>query len=551
MFAAATGNVHALWLRLKDRGKLVFSSPRSRLFDAAYHDPGFRFACYVRSVAWPIIKTLALVGLTTIVYFAIDSYGLLNFVPVAYLIPVVIAATRWGFLPAFVASIAGFLAADYFFDPPYYSFAVQDPQQIVDLLLFLFVALVTSNLAARLKSEADILRGREKELADLYAFSRRLAACFTVPELILAIQEYLSITLGRRTVVIAAAAFGEFNSLDRQSLPESIRQEAVAIIATGAFQSRTMVEPATQRVWLITSISTDYVDHGAIVIDLGLGSSAAIGALRQHVERVLAETITRLRRFDLAKAMNEANLRVQADQFKEALIGGVSHDLRTPITSILGFMSVLAKIPEIRDNERIHPLVEAVLDETNHLDTDIQNLLNATRITKQGVQPQREWVDPADIVNAAIKQRSRRLAGHRLTVDIGRDLPFVIVHSTMIEQVLGQLLENAAKYSQVGSTIQVSARSEHDRVGLSVCDEGAGLTPEEAGQLFQRAFRSPRHVANIPGSGLGLWIANTFVTANGGTLELTSRGAGLGTTASIWLSAAPSETFDAPAMVHE
>ncbi len=249
--------------------------------------------------------------------------------------------------------------------------------------------------------------------------------------------------------------------------------------------------------------------------------------------------------------MNEANLRVQSDQFKEALIGGVSHDLRTPITSILGFMSVLAKLPEVRDNERIQPLVEAVLDEASQLDTDIQNLLNATRITKQGLHPQREWVDPTDIVNAAIKQRSRRLAAHRLTVNIARDLPFVVVHSTMIEQVLGQLLENAAKYSQTGSTIQVSARSEQDRVALSVCDEGAGLTPEETQQLFQRAFRSPRHVANIPGSGLGLWIANTFVTANGGTLEVTSEGAGLGTTASIWLSAARGKTIDAPGIAHE
>ncbi|MGA2892989.1 MAG: DUF4118 domain-containing protein [Xanthobacteraceae bacterium] len=544
-------NILALWLRLKDRGSSVFGASTGLLPGTTHRDPGFRFARYARISAWQIVKALALVALTTIVYFAFDSSGLLNFVPVIYLIPVVVAATRWGALPAVVASIAGFLASDYFFYPPYYSLAVQDPQEIVDLLLFLIVALVTSNLAARLKREADNLRAREKELADLYAFSRRLASCFTVSELVLAIQEYLSITLGRRIVVIAGTAAGEISSLDHQTLPESIRREADAIIATGAFPSRTIVEAATQRVWLLTSMSTDYVDRGAIVVDLGFGSSSAVDALRQHVEGVLAEAITRLRRLDLAKAMNEANLRVQSDQFKEALIGGVSHDLRTPITSILGFMSVLAKLPEVRDNERIKPLVEAVLDEANQLDTDIQNLLNATRITKQGLHPQREWVDPTDIVNAAIKQRSRRLAAHRVTVTIARDLPFVVVHSTMIEQVLGQLLENAAKYSQAGSAIKVSARSEQDRVALSVCDEGSGLTPEETGQLFQRAFRGPRHAANVPGSGLGLWIANTFVTANGGTLEVTSQGAGLGTTASIWLSAARGETVDAPAIAHE
>jgi two-component system sensor histidine kinase KdpD len=544
------GNMHALWIRPKDLGRLIFNFPRSRPVVAAEPDQGFRFASYLRISAWQIIQALALVGLTTIVYFAIDHLGLLNFVPVVYMIPVVIAATRWGLLPAIVASIAGFLASDYFFSPPYYSFVMEDPQEIVDLLLFLGVALVTSDLAARLKDEADNLRAREKELADLYAFSRRLAACFTVPELILAIEEYLSITLGRPAVVIAGAASGGTGPVDHQSLPEPIRQQAVAMIATGALSSRTIVEPATQRVWLITSISTDYVDHGAIVVDLGLGPSDAIDARRRHVEVVLAEAITRLKRLDLAKAMNDANLRVQADQFKEALVGGVSHDLRTPIASILGFMSVLAKFPEIRDDDRIHPLVEAAQTEAKQLDNVIQNLLNATRITQQGIHPQREWVDPADIVNAAIKQRSHRLAGHRLTVDIGRDLPLAKVHSTMIEQAFGQLLENAAKYSQTGSTIKVSARAEQDRVVLSVCDEGAGLSPEEAQQLFKRAFRSPRHAASVPGSGLGLWIANTFVTANGGTLEVASRGAGLGTTASIWLADVCSETSELPAIVH-
>jgi two-component system sensor histidine kinase KdpD len=229
----------------------------------------------------------------------------------------------------------------------------------------------------------------------------------------------------------------------------------------------------------------------------------------------------------------------------------VSHELRTPIASIVGFLSVAAAFPEIRDDDRIYPLVEAAQDAARQLDNDVQNLLNATRITKQGVRPQRDWVDPADVVNAAIAQRSRRLAGHRLTVDIGSELPLVKVHASMIEQAFGQLLENAAKYSQAGSTIAVGARAEADRVVLSVRDEGAGLTPEEAQQLFQRSFRSSRHVANIPGSGLGLWIANTFVTANGGTLEVTSRGAGLGTTAVIGLPADSAETVEEPALVHE
>jgi two-component system sensor histidine kinase KdpD len=534
MSVSGVGDRHALWAKFRELGTSAVSFLKSPSIMAAVADRTFLLGSYLRVKAWQIIKTLALVALTTVVYFAIDYFGTLNFVPIIYLIPVVIAATRWGTLPAVVASIAGFLASDYYFYPPYYSFLIDDAQEIVDLLLFLFVALVTGSLAARLRNEADVLRAREKELTDLYAFSRRLAACFTVPELINAIQEYLVVTLGRQAVLVPRTASADAVG---QLLPEPIRQEAAALLEAAAFQARTTVDPASKRVWLVTSISTDYVDHGAIVVDLGFGSAAAIATTRRHVEAILREAMTRLTRFDLARAMNEANLRLQADQFKEALIGGVSHDLRTPIASILGLASVVADFPEIRQHDRLQSLVEAVRDEAEQLDGDIQNLLNVTRITKHGIQPLREWVDPSDIVNAAIKQKSHRLAEHRLKLDIEKDLPLVNVHSTMIEQAFGQLLENAAKYSKIGSSIEVSARSERDRVVLSVVDEGTGVTPEEAQHLFQRAFRSPRQAAGIPGSGLGLWISNTFVAANGGTLDITSRGAGLGSAATIRLPA--------------
>jgi K+-sensing histidine kinase KdpD len=498
----------------------------------------------MRNSVRPIVLTLALVALTTLLYFAVDFYGLLNFVPVIYMVPVVVAATRWGTLPALVASIAGTLASDYFFFPPYYSFAIADPHEVVNLLLFLFVALVVSNLAARLKNEADILRAREKEILDLYALSRRLAACSTVPDLISSIQDFLSTTLDRRTVFIAGPPDSELESDGLRSLPESIRQEVSTIAGSKASQSRTVVEPVTRHAWLIAPVSSGSADHGSVAIDLGVGSSKAIESIERRAEMVVSEAIARIKQIDVANAMNQARLRLQAEHLKEALMGAVSHDLRTPLTSILGSVSVLEQFPSVRNDDRVHSLIEAVHDEAKQLDTDIKNLLNATRITKQGIRPRLEWTDPADIINAAIKGKSRLLAAHRVTVDVARDLPLVKVDATLIEDALGQLLGNAAKYSKIDSTIKVSARAQQDSVVLSVCDEGAGLTPEEARQLYQQGFRSPRHVASIPGSGLGLWIANTFVTANGGTLEATSGGVGLGTMASIRLPAGLGQRSD-------
>jgi K+-sensing histidine kinase KdpD len=196
---------------------------------------------------------------------------------------------------------------------------------------------------------------------------------------------------------------------------------------------------------------------------------------------------------------------------------------------------VLDSMPIIRGDDRIHSLVEAISDEVAQLDGFIQNLLNATRVTAGGVSPRFEWADPRDIVNAAFKRSARRLAAHRVEVEFAEDLPMVNVDSRLIAESCGQLLENAAKYSPSGSTISIGARAEQGRVVVSISDQGVGITPDEQQHLGRKSFRSQRHQATIPGSGLGFWIASTFVRANGGTIDISSPGQGKGTTASIVL----------------
>ncbi len=167
----------------------------------------------------------------------------------------------------------------------------------------------------------------------------------------------------------------------------------------------------------------------------------------------------------------------------------------------------------------------------------IHNLLSATRVTAGGLTPRREWTDPRDIVNAAMAQRARRLAAHPINLDFADELPLVKVDSGLIEEACGQLLENAAKYSPSGSTIRIGVAAERERVIISIIDRGVGITANERLQLGRRSFRSQRHQDNIPGSGLGFWIAATFVVANGGTIDVSSDGLGLGTTAAITLPA--------------
>ena len=192
---------------------------------------------------------------------------------------------------------------------------------------------------------------------------------------------------------------------------------------------------------------------------------------------------------------------------------------------------------------RIHSLVEAISDEAAQLDGFIQNLLNATRVTAGGVSPHLEWADPRDIVNAAIKGRARRLAAHKVEIEFAEDLPLVNVDSGLIEEVVRTASRKCRQILAVRLDDLDQRTGRTGRVILSISDQGVGITPDEQQQLGRRSFRSQRHQATIPGSGLGFWIASTFVRANGGTIDISSRGQGQGTTASIALPGSPMRAF--------
>jgi K+-sensing histidine kinase KdpD len=483
----------------------------------------------------PLLLSFGGVSLVTAVLLLLEQAAASSLVPIAYLVPVIIAATRWGIWPATLASIASMAEADFFFFPPIFSFQVEDPQEVIDLLLFLVVALVSSNLASRLRQETETLRQRERDIHNLYDFSRRLAACFTVSELVSAIENYLSQTLGQPAVFFAAKTDAQLEPPRSGPVPKVVKERAILAIAAADRSARSVVDASTQDAWLLRMVSSETAILGVVAINIGVGSTETLENRTRRVEAIIEEVSLTLQRIDIEKAMEDARLRLQAQLLRDAFHGTLSHELRTPLATIRGSASVLDSIPLIQKDTRARSLVEAISDEVTELDRFIQNLLNATRVTAGGVTPHLEWADPRDIVNAAIKARSRRLSAHNIETEFADDLPLVHVDSGLIEESCGQLLENAAKYSPSGSTILVSVKSRHDDIILSISDQGVGITADERPQLGRRLFRSQRHQATIPGSGLGFWIASIFVGANGGSIDIASPGQGLGTTATITL----------------
>jgi K+-sensing histidine kinase KdpD len=488
----------------------------------------------------PVLMSLALVLLTTIGLFVIGDLVRPSAIPLIYMLPVVLAATQWGRVAGLVAAFTCAAAADFFFYPPFYSFLFDSPQDLVDLLLYLLVSVITSNLAARLKNEAVTSSRHASAIADLHAFSQGLATCLTSRDLILAVQDYLSNTLGFRTVLLAATP-DEHGDAEGTAVPDQITREAAKMIAANARHGSIIIEPLIHRAWLIKTIVPEILGYGAIAIELGDGSEAHIEAVGKKVEAMIEEATVTLKHLKTKEAIEQATINYQTEILRDALIGGISHELRSPLASILGSCSVLNKMPAIQRDCDSHALIEAIHDQAAQLDNNIRDLLDASRISAKGVQPQLMWIDPTDIVAGAVKQKERRLAAHQVVLDVARDAPFVHVDTVLVEQALGQLLENAAKYSPAGTEIKVSSRCGVGYLEMSVTDHGSGLTAEEKSALGKRCYRGDRH-ATASGTGLGLWIASTFIAANRGALFAESEGPNRGTTMTVRLPTVSEDT---------
>ena len=480
-----------------------------------------------------------MVAITTVVALVLREYlGILRGA-VLYLVPVMIASYQFGVIPALVTAVAGVILSGYVYFAQLYSFQVASPQEALNLVLFMVVAVFVSHLATQAKRHTTIARKREQEMTDLYAFSRRLAAAPSAAEIFVAIQNHLANLVQRKVVLLGAADAGAADGV-----PERLRAEVARVEQDEGLELT--IDDGIGNIWLIRRVSPKTPDFGIVAVDLGNVSGEALAGMRQRIDDALADAAATLERLDVARALNEAKMRSETELLREALIGSVSHELRTPLASILGAATILSNAPALAADERLHALTVVVRDEAERLNNDIQNLLDATTISSQQVRPKMQWIEPVDIVNAAVEHRKRRLAGHPVTLDLDSNLPIVRADPTQVEQALVQILDNAAKYSSDGAPIRVAARPNGHTVVLSVHDCGAGLSSEEQRQVGGRFFRGPRHASTTSGSGLGLWIANAFISANGGRVEVESDGVDRGTTVSIHLplpsEAAPLET---------
>ncbi len=442
-----------------------------------------------------VFLALLLVAATSLVVNLLVEYAGIRRGSVIYLLAVLVSGWRFGLLPAIAAAIVGVLGSGYLFYSPN-----NQRSEYLDLALFLIVALVASHVANSMKRQTELARKREKEMGDLYAFSRRLAAAPSAAEIYRAIEDHLTTHAQRKVVLFGAGSpDADAKSSGDAAVPGQVRV-AIADVQRGHSVEANVTDD-TGNVWHVRRVSQKTPDFGVIAIDLGRVPADEAADVHQRVNDMLADASDTLERLDVAHALDQAKMRSETELLREALIGSVSHELRTPLASILGAATVLSQSPAVANDERLNSLASVVRDEAERLNNDIQNLLDATRISREQIKPRMEWIEPTDIVNSALERRRRRLLGHTVSLDVDSNLPFIYVDPVLIEQAFAQLVDNAAKYSPAGSTITVSAKRNGHGLVLSVRDTGVGLTEDESAHLGDRFFRGARHASTTPARG--------------------------------------------------
>ena len=458
-------------------------------------------------------------------------------VSLTFLIPIVVAAIRWGTLSAAVTAVGGAVTWTYLFYSPFYTTTSADRSRVLGVVAFLIVSLVVGYLASKTRRDAARAFKRENEIRDLYTFSQRISAANSPAGIFEAMQQHLETLVGRKVLLFDSLGTLEAKSerLGDVEIPHAVTEAVSKMPAAGTDGLKDIVvDDHRGSAWLVRPVSTNTADFGVIAVDLGQRSEV-FDDLRARVVALIGDAGLSLERLGLARTISEARTRAETEQFREALIGSVSHELRTPLSSILGASTVLSLAPEITGNSRLKKLAALVHQESERLNVEIQNILDASRISSNGLQAKLEWAEPADFINAALQRCRNRLASRTVEVTFPDELVLLQIDSVLMERALGQILDNAAKYSPPESIISVRGYNESGQFVISVVDQGAGLDADDRPLLGQKFFRGNRHSQVTSGLGLGFWIANAFVAANNGTIEATSEGVNKGMTVTVRL----------------
>ncbi|MDQ3828312.1 MAG: sensor histidine kinase KdpD [Candidatus Tectomicrobia bacterium] len=448
-----------------------------------------------------------------------------------FLTAVLFSAVTWGLLPSIFAAILSVLAYNFFFIPPLHTFSVASPRDLLNLAIFLIVAVLTSNLAARVRNQAEAAKRREARTAALYALSRQIAGAAELNDVLRAIVTYVAQVLGAKVVILLPEAD---RILLQAAHPANIElTEAERAAATWAWQHNRPAGRGADTLpggeWFYLPLATARGTVGVLGLQFDAPEAVISPDQRRLLEALAGQAAVAIERTRLVREMEQARLLTETERLRDALLSTISHDLRTPLVSIIGAVSSLLTYGTTYDEATRRELLSTIQEEAERLNRFVGNLLDMMRLESGALELRREWVDIGDVIGTALSRLVHTLNHYQLVVDVTPDLPMLWIDFVLVEHVLVNLLENAAKYSPPQTVIRVSARREQRSIVVGVEDEGIGVPAADLERIFDKFYRVQRGDRQGAGTGLGLSICRGIMEAHGGRIFARSPGHGKGT----------------------
>ena len=484
-----------------------------------------------------------LVAAATLIGLALQRLLGLQNVALVFLTAVLVSAVRSGLWPALATSLAAMLAFNFFFIPPLYTFTIADPENVIALFFFLVVAAIASNLTARVRGQALAARARAKTTEDLYLFSKKLASAVSLDDLLWATAFQIASMLKVRVVMLLP----EDGALTVKAgyPPEDAIDAADLAAANWTYENNRPAGrgadtlPGARRLFLPMHTGRGAV--GVVGIDKDKDGPPLSPEERRLLDALADQAALAVERANLVSDVEKARLDAETDRLRSALLTSISHDLKTPLASILGAAGTLKSFAAALSEDQRGEMLATIEEEALRLNRFIANLLDMTRLESGAIVPNAMPNDLAEIVGSAMRRAASILKDHRVEIDLAPDLPMVNVDPVLFEQALFNLLDNAAKYAPAGSLVSLhgwaQGGQEGGRVTLQVLDEGPGIPPEDVEKVFDKFFRARKQDQVRAGTGLGLAICRGFIEAMGGTITVANRADSAGAVFTIDLPA--------------
>jgi two-component system sensor histidine kinase KdpD len=487
--------------------------------------------------AKPYLMALVIVAIGLLAAELIQPWFGIENVDLVFLTAVVSVAVRYGLWPSLLASVAASLCYNFFFLPPVYTFTITDPTNIAAFFFFMLIAVLVSNVAARVRTQADSAIGRVRTTESLYAFSRKLAGTATLDDVLWATAYQTALMLRVRVVLLlpedgvltVKAGYPPEDELDKADL-------AAANWAWGNDRpagrgSDTL--PGAKRLFL--PMRTGRGPIGVIGIDDDRTGPLLTPDQRRLLDALVDQGALAIERVLLVEDMDRVKRTVESDRLRSALLTSISHDLKTPLASVLGAASTMRDLSSGLTDTQKRDLLATVIDESERLNRFIANLLDMTKLESGAIVPNTARHDIGEIVGSALRRAGKILVRHKVSLELAADLPMLELDAVLFEQVLFNLLDNAAKYAPADTTISIRGSREKDSIVLQILDEGAGIPPAELESVFDKFYRAQKGDHVRPGTGLGLAISRGFVEAMHGTISAANRSDRSGTVLTIRL----------------